>query len=281
MGPFDNNFKKIAWSGHSDSGRYRLKNQDRFIALKVDGEGAYHLGKKGNDSLEQSNFVFAVSDGMGGANAGDFASRAVVEQISILFPSVCKIQAQGVEVCFQNVLMELVSNLHTAISNMGSSYKELDGMGATLSMLWVRAEQVYFAHIGDSRIYHLTKKGDFNQITKDDTHIAWLKEKGAISDYEARNDPRRNILQQVIGGKTQHLNPQFGELVLNDEDRFLICSDGLNEGLMDSTIKRMMIEAETITTLDLEMDSFAEKMVNQSVSVDGKDNTTALCIQIN
>ncbi len=281
MSSLDNNFRNITWSGHSDSGRFRSKNQDRFIALKVDGEGIYHLGKRGEDSLNQCNFVFAVSDGMGGANAGDFASRAVVEQIALLFPSVCKIQAQGMEVCFQNVLMELLSNLHAVISNMGSSYKELEGMGATLSMVWIRAEQLYFAHIGDSRIYHLKKEGDFRQITKDDTHIAWLKEKGAISEYEARNDPRRNILQQVIGGKTQHLNPQFGELALSNEDRFLICSDGLNEGLMDSAIKRMMIDAQSISTLDLEMESLAEKMVKQSISEDGKDNTTALCIQIN
>lgn len=269
---------QIAWSASTDVGTYRSNNEDSFIALKVNGEGVYRLGTWGEDRVAESDFVFAVSDGMGGAKSGDFASQLVVEQIALLFPKVFKSQAQGLIVYFQDVLMELVSNVHSALNQMGQAYSELEGMGATLSLCWLRMDRVYFVHVGDSRIYHLSKAGNFEQLTRDHTHVGWLKERGEISDYEARNDPRRNILQQVIGGKTQHLNPQFGELVFDAHDRLLLCSDGLCEGLMDSALKRMLDFDTPLRTTD--RPSLSAAMVEASILEDGKDNTTAVCIDI-
>ncbi len=270
--------RQIAWSASTDKGPYRAHNEDNFIALKVNGEGVFRLGTRGEDCLAESDFVFAVSDGMGGAKSGDFASQVVVEQIALLFPKVFKSQAQGLVVYFQDVLMELVSNVHVALNEMGQAYSELEGMGATLSLCWLRTDRMYFVHVGDSRIYHLSSSGDFEQLTRDHTHVGWLKERGELSDYEARNDPRRNILQQVIGGKSQHLNPQFGELVLDAHDRVLLCSDGLYEGLMDSALKRMLDFETPLRTV--ESTSLSAAMVEAAILEDGKDNTTALCVDI-
>lgn len=270
--------KYLKWSGHSDVGRFRSNNEDSFLALQVNGEGVFRLGKWGEAEIGTSDFVFAVSDGMGGANAGEYASHVVVEQMTQLFPKVFQTQAQGMTVYFQDVLSELVSNVHDAISKMGESYSELEGMGATLSLCWVQLDRLYLAHVGDSRIYHLNEKEFFKQLTVDHTHVGWLKEKGKISDYEARTDPRRNVLHQVIGGKTQHLSPQFGELVFDSKDRFLICSDGLNEGLMDGALKRMLgYNAPLYST---EGPSLSANMVDESVREDGRDNTTALCFEV-
>lgn len=270
--------KILKWSAHTDVGRFRSNNEDSFLALQVNGEGVFRLGKWGEAEIGTSDFVFAVSDGMGGANAGEYASHLVAEQMTQLFPKVFQTQAQGMTVYFQDVLNELVTNVHSSLSDMGECYSELEGMGATLSLCWVRSDRLYFAHVGDSRIYHLSKTGSFNQLSKDHTHIAWLKEKGEISDYEARNDPRRNILHQVIGGKTQLLNPQFGELVFESKDRLLICSDGLIEGLMDSALKRMLNFSNPI--YEVQSEGVAQAMVDESVREDGKDNTTALCFEV-
>lgn len=272
--------KKIAWSAYSDVGRFRSSNEDAFIALKVNGEGVYRLGKWGEESNQDSDFVFAVSDGMGGANAGDFASRVVVDQIALLFPRVFKSYASGMSVYFQDVLSELLSNIHKDILKLGSAYSELNGMGATLSVCWIHSNRVYWAHVGDSRIYHYGggEAGGISQLTKDDTHVAWLLEKGEISAYEARNHPQKNLLQQVIGGKTHNLNPQFGEFVLDMKDRFLICSDGLNNGLFDSAIAKYLADIGGFSS-DRE-GRLARELVEQSVLEDGKDNTTALCFQV-
>lgn len=270
--------KILKWSAHTEVGRFRSNNEDSFLALQVNGEGVFRLGKWGEAEIGTSDFVFAVSDGMGGANAGEYASHLVAEQMTQLFPKVFQTQVQGMTVYFQDVLNELVTNVHSSLSDMGECYSELEGMGATLSLCWVRSDRLYFAHVGDSRIYHLSKTGSFNQLSKDHTHIAWLKEKGEISDYEARNDPRRNILHQVIGGKTQRLNPQFGELVFESKDRLLICSDGLIEGLMDSALKRMLNFSNPI--YEVQSEGVAQAMVDESVREDGKDNTTALCFEV-
>ena len=270
--------KILKWSARTDVGRFRSNNEDSFLALQVNGEGVFRLGKWGEAEIGTSDFVFAVSDGMGGANAGEYASHLVAEQMTQLFPKVFQTQAQGMTVYFQDVLNELVTNVHSSLSDMGECYSELEGMGATLSLCWVRSDRLYFAHVGDSRIYHLSKTGSFNQLSKDHTHIAWLKEKGEISDYEARNDLRRNILHQVIGGKTQRLNPQFGELVFESKDRLLICSDGLIEGLMDSALKRMLNFSNPI--YEVQSEGVAQAMVDESVREDGKDNTTALCFEV-
>jgi protein phosphatase len=85
-------------------------------------------------------------------------------------------------------------------------------------------------------------------------------------------------LQQVIGGKTQNLNPQFGEFILNKSDRFLICSDGLTNGLFDSAIAKNLAQGDAFSIKREER--MAKALVEQSVAEDGKDNTTALCFQV-
>ena len=79
--------KILKWSAHTDAGRFRLNNEDSFLALQVNREGVFRLGKWGKVEIEMSDFVFAVSDGMGGANAGEYASRLVAEQMTKLFLS--------------------------------------------------------------------------------------------------------------------------------------------------------------------------------------------------
>ena len=105
-------------------------------------------------------------------------------------------------------------------------------MGATLSLCWVRPGWLYFAHVGDSRIYHLPKDGGINQVSHDHTHVGWLYRDGQLNEKAARSHAGRNALQQVLGGKNQNLSPQFGAIGYEPGDRFLICSDGLVEGLL-------------------------------------------------
>jgi protein phosphatase len=270
--------RMIIWSGHSDIGRFRSSNEDAFIALKVNEEGVFRLGKLGEDSNTNGDYVFAVSDGMGGANAGNFASQIVVDQIALLFPGVFDPQVDGSTVSYKAILSQLLNNMHNAIIDLGRSYSELEGMGSTLSLCWVRKDRIYIGHIGDSRIYHLDASSKLSQLSEDHTHVAWLLSKGDISEYEARIHPARNQLQQVIGCKNQHLKPQFAELPLSGKDRFLICSDGLTEGLFDSAIHRSL-KYEAPVFID-EQDNLARNLVDQAVVEDGKDNTTALCFEV-
>lgn len=148
-------------------------------------------------------------------------------------------------------------------------------MGATLSLCWVRPGWVYFAHVGDSRVYHLPKDGPIQQLTEDHTHVGWMFREGQITEREARSHAGRNALQQVLGGKTQQLHPHFGAVGTQPGDRFLICSDGLVEGLWDKGMDRIIRKPP----LHLQGNP-AERLVKEAVETDGKDNTTALVFEL-
>ncbi|MGC6425297.1 MAG: PP2C family protein-serine/threonine phosphatase [Lentimonas sp.] len=271
----DTTAKVIKWWGLTDVGRFRKNNEDAFLALTVDGEGVRRLGKYGEADIETKDFIFAVSDGMGGANAGEFASQIAVDKITRLFPQTFHTAAEGLSVGFQDLLGELFDQIHRELTQMGEAYEELNGMGATLSLCWVRPGWVYFAHIGDSRIYHLPKDGTIKQVSHDHTHVGWQYRKGELSELQARTHSGRHALQQVMGGKTQNLSPQFGAVGYEPGDSFLLCSDGLVEGLWNSGMKRLIRNPGPNAT-----GNPAERLVAEAVREDGKDNTTAVVFEI-
>lgn len=265
----------IEWSGLTDVGRFRKNNEDAFLALALNGEGVRRLGKYGEASIQENDYIFAVSDGMGGANAGEFASSIAVDKITRLFPSVFRNAAGGIEVGFQDLLGELFDQIHRELTHMGQAYEELSGMGATLSLCWVRPGWVYFAHVGDSRIYHLPAAGGVQQVSHDHTHVGWQQRNGEISEMQARSHSGRNALQQAMGGKTQNLSPHFGAVGYEPGDIFMLCSDGLVEGLWDSGIKRLIRNPPKNAPEDV-----AQRLVEEAVQTDGKDNTTTLVFEL-
>lgn len=275
MGDQANAPQLIQWWGLTDVGRFRKNNEDAFLALTVDGEGVRRLGKYGESSLQATDFIFAVSDGMGGANAGEFASQIAVDKITRLFPQTFRSAAKGLSVGFQDLLLELFDQIHRELTYMGQCYEELQGMGATLSLCWVRPGWVYFAHVGDSRIYHLPKDGGIQQVSHDHTHVGWLHREGKLREIQARSHPGRNALQQVLGGKNQNLSPQFGAIGYEPGDIFMLCSDGLVEGLWNSGMKRLIRNPG-----QLDQGNPAERLVAEAVRTDGKDNTTAVVFEM-
>jgi protein phosphatase len=267
--------QKIHWSGRTDVGRFRKNNEDAFLALALNGEGVRRLGKYGEAELNENDYIFAVSDGMGGANAGEFASQIAVDKITGLLPQTFRAAAGGIAVGFQDLLGELFDQIHLELTHMGQAYEELRGMGATLSMCWVRPDWLYFAHVGDSRMYHLPAAGGIQQVSHDHTHVGWQQRQGQLREIEARSHLGRNRLQQVLGGKNQNLSPQFGAVGYEAGDAFLLCSDGLVEGLWDSGMHRLIRNPPKHAPADV-----AERLVAEAVQTDGKDNTTALVFEM-
>src|SRR3984957_787220 len=267
----------LKWSGWTDKGKVRPNNEDSFLGLQFDAKEVFRLGKFGEASLEKMDFTFAVSDGMGGALAGEFASRIAVEKITTLLPRAFQHSALGLQPGFSDVLAELFDQIHRALIFVGGSYEETQGMQTTLSLCWFTPGWMYFGHIGDSRIYHLPKrKKTLMQLTQDDTHGGWLLRTGQISEREARTHPRRNLLQKALGGSNQFVDPQVGAIACERGDVFLICTDGLVEGLSDNQLAGLLRESLPSKTIS----DPAQLLVETSVKNSGRDNTTALVIQI-
>jgi serine/threonine protein phosphatase PrpC len=267
----------LKWSGWTDRGKVRPNNEDSFLGLQFDAKEVFRLGKFGEASLEKMDFTFAVSDGMGGAQAGEFASRIAVEKITMLLPRAFQHSALGLQPGFSDVLMELFDQIHRALVFVGDSYEETTGMQATLSLCWFTPGWMYFGHIGDSRIYHLPKrKKIIRQLTHDDTHVGWLLRTAQISERAARTHPRRNALQKALGGGNQFVDPQVGAIACERGDIFLLCTDGLVEGLYDNQLAELLREPQ----YSKRNSNPAQLLVETSVKNSGRDNTTALVIQV-
>jgi protein phosphatase len=266
----------IQWSGMTHVGRVRTNNEDSFLGVTVDGHEVRYLGKIGESSMASSDFVFAVSDGMGGAKSGEFASRIALDKITKLLPKGFRLSAQGMASGFSDLLLELFDNIHHELLKLGYSYEECAGMGATLSLCWFSPEWMYFGHIGDSRIYYLPKEGGITQITHDHSHVGFLRRSGQINEREARTHPRRNALNQALGAGHQFVDPHLGAVGYRPGDRFVICSDGLNDGLWDRHIEELIREPDAASAL---LDP-ARRLVEKAVENSGSDNATAVVIDI-
>lgn len=265
----------VKWSGITDVGKVRKNNEDSFLGLTFNDNGVHYLGKHGEMSLEKEDFVFAVSDGMGGANAGEFASKTAVEKITALLPPHFDAERRNEHVDYSDLLQEIFDQTHQRMCYLGKSYEECAGMGSTLSLCWLAPKYLYFAHIGDSRIYHLPVEGEMKQLTKDDTHVGFLQRTGQINEREARNHPRKNALQRALGGGHQFVTTQTGSVVYERGDLFLLCSDGVIDGLWDRQLYQLLKNPDE---KEASLGS-AERLVQAALDRSGQDNTTALVIE--
>jgi serine/threonine protein phosphatase PrpC len=262
----------LRWSGLTHRGHVRPINEDTFLALEFDGHEVRYLGKTGEASRAKADFVFAVSDGMGGANSGEFASRITIDKITGLMPKKFRVAAPGPNSGYAEILLEAFREIHQELIKLGESYDECRGMGTTLSLCWLTTGWTYFAHIGDSRIYHLPGAGGLSQLTHDHGHVGWLRRQGRLTEREARVHPMRNALHQSLGAEHQFIEPQFGALPGVPGDRYLLCSDGLIEGLWDRQLEEIVREPSPVPV--------AQRLVEAALERAGRDNITALVVEV-
>ncbi len=258
-------------------GRVRKNNEDAFLALSVDAHEMQRLGKFGEASTAGSDFVFAVSDGMGGANAGEFASRIAVDKIANMLPRSFWLGAMGMRRGAGDWLANLVSEIHTEMQQMSNFYPECEGMGATLSLCWFTPGRMHFVHVGDSRIYYLPAGGELKQITQDHTHVGWLVRTGQISESEARYHPGKSGLQQVLGGNVHDPDPQLGVVEYERGDRFVLTTDGITDGLSANGIESAVRGAVATKYHDKQP---AQRLIDEAMFNSGRDNLTAVVVEI-
>jgi protein phosphatase len=183
----------------------------------------------------------------------------------------------GLHPGFEDVFAELFDQIHRALTFLGSSDEEVHGMQATLSMCWFTPGWLYFGHIGDSRIYYLPASGhEIKQLSHDDTYVGWLFRTGQINEWEAHNHPQRTALQKALGGGNQFVDPQVGAVAYETGDMFLLGTDGLIEGLYDRQLFDLLRRPDAVEAAATP----AQRLVEASLARAGRDNTTALVIEI-
>lgn len=261
------------WSARSQPGKRKLVNDDSFVVFSAGVDGSTVLSEDGQDTLLREDFIFAVSDGMGGGNAGDFASRLILDGISQLIPKTFKAAAQGFHPDYLERLEEQIKEMHIAVNDEASSNLALRGMGATLVLAWFTPDNLYFANVGDSRLY-LMRGEELTQLSVDHT-FAWSQlNRGEISEREFRAHPRRSALYETVGGGHQKIRPYVAAIPYQKGDSFLLCSDGVIDGLWEKNIQMAFLRNLGSTS------SCADALITRAVDNDGSDDTTLIVVHI-
>ena len=267
---------RLRWSGACDPGWLRPNNEDRFLAIAFDRQDFTYLASQGEVFTEDFDFVFAVSDGMGGELSGEFASRCALDNITRLLPRRYSLSSTHNRSGIYDCLEEVFQGTHRQLTALSESYDEGRNMGATLTMLWYVAGRFYFGHIGDSRIYYLPQEGGMRQVSEDHSHVGWLRRQGKLNEREARFHPRKNVLSQSLGAGNQFITPQLDCIEATPGDRFLLCTDGIMDGLWDHAIEDLVRGAPVG---DSEQ-SLADRLVQAAIAESGRDNATALIVEV-
>lgn len=213
--------------GQTDVGLVREANEDSFTMAELSKAQRWQGGAATQWSTTEAGVLLLVSDGMGGAKAGEVASALSVEAVlGGMVRAVREKPADGE--MLRRVIEQASEQVHEA-----SKRADRRGMGATLTAALVVGHTAYVAQIGDSRMY-LLRAGHIGQVTHDQSYVQMLVDAGVMTPEEAESSPRKNIILQVMGQQTVRV--ALGRISLKSRDRLLLCSDGLTNVVDDATI---------------------------------------------
>ena len=232
----------------TDKGKRREMNQDYVYTSES------QIGNLPN--------LCILADGMGGHNAGDYASRYTVETIVDVIG-----KDNGAEPV--SVIKNAIQEANYAILEKAKTDIDLEGMGTTVVVVTINGSELCVANVGDSRLYVIGDK--IQQITKDHSYVQEMLRRGELNEKDARVHPDRNIITRAVGGGSQ-LEVDFFEVELQETDRILMCSDGLTDMIEDEEIFRILKEKESTA-------EGIECLVETANENGGNDNITVVVIE--
>lgn len=180
--------------------------------------------------VNQNGYLFVLCDGMGGHLAGEVAS-----QLCSTWYNKEYYQKYDNNESIYSWLIKEANVLNKKLYTLSCGTPEYYGMGTTLVVFLIKDGVAYFTNVGDSRLY-LIRDGKIKQLTEDDSEVWNLFRKGLISKNEILTHPRNNIVTQAVGTKNEIKPHNYEPLVVKDEDKFLLCSDGLTDKVTDTQI---------------------------------------------
>ena len=231
----------------TDIGKKRKLNQDFVYSSKLP------IGNLPN--------LFIVADGMGGHNAGDYASKYTVETI-------CTVIEQSFEKNPTLILSKAIEIANEHIRQKACEDIHLSGMGTTVVVATILGKYLQIANVGDSRLYIVNN--NIKQITRDHSLVEEMVRMGGIDREAARTHPDKNIITRAIGASTT-VEVDFFTVELHSEDIILMCSDGLTNMLEDEEIK-------VILNSHANIEEKAKELVKAANNRRGKDNISVILI---
>ena len=247
--------------GHGSSvGRVREHNED------------YHRVKMMPSPRGPLAF-FAVADGMGGAAAGERASKSAIEVVTkAVSDYVDFIAAGNAAVSFDKALEKAILAANRKINREALENPQFSGMGTTLTVCVIMERKLYYGHIGDSRGF-LIRKGELTQFTRDHSWVAFQVEQGILTAEEAENHPNRNQLMRALGTRAQ-VTVDIGMMPVQAGDVFFLSSDGLHGFVHDFEL------LNELSRPSVNLHDAIEYFIGLANARGGLDNITAVVAQV-
>lgn len=250
---------RLRSSARTNVGRVRENNEDKIHLLKND------------------QFLLAVvADGMGGAAAGEEASRIAVESIQEVFPQFEDSDNPFSLMGDQAVTERIRTAVHSANLNIvrrAVLFPELRGMGTTVTMAFVRGSHVIVAHVGDSRAYLVDGQDHhITQITADHSFVEALVAAGHITPEQAEEHPMRNVLYRALG-QAEEIDIDVYYTQLRGGDRLVLCSDGLTRHVKPDEIARVVLAEQ-------DPEQSTDQLISLTNSRGGEDNVSVIVINV-
>lgn len=234
----------LAWGAATHEGRRRRVNEDSYLA----GDG-----------------VFLVADGMGGHDAGEVASALALEALSPL---------RDVSHIDPDVVVDLVGTAQARVRGIETGPGGR-GAGTTVTGAVVAYQDDVpywlFVNVGDSRTY-LMSAGTLDQVSVDHSEVQQLVDAGLLTEQEARQHPRRNVVTRALGADDTP-SPDFRYVPVVLDDRVLVCSDGLTVELTDERIAQLLLD-------HADPQDAASRLVEEAISAGGRDNITVVVVDV-
>jgi protein phosphatase len=264
----------LALYAQTDVGMVRSGNEDNFLILDLSSGKSWTANEDEPPDLltyAQGYYgtLLAVSDGMGGALAGEVASRIAVETVR---DRMLQLQAHDHygKVPFSERLRLAVEEANSIIHTDGQTNQAHRGLGATFTAVATNGSHLYFAQVGDSRA-HLIRQGKITRITKDQSLVQQLIDAGQITEEEAETHSYRNVILQALGAHN-NVNVEVNEISLCQLDTLVLCSDGLSGKMHADEVARIVHEAS-------DFKSACQSLINLANERGGEDNITVVIAQ--
>jgi len=196
-------------AGLSDVGCQRENNEDSFLYWEPDSDKEF----------QRTGRLAVIADGMGGHEGGQEASRLAVETVREVYQRVVVDRPQ-------DALAQAFATAHSRILEFAERHPALQGMGTTCTAFVLRQRKLYFAHVGDSRLY-LVRGGDISRLTRDHSYVGRLVESGLVRAEDAEKHPQRHILTAALGAGMEVAVDAEESVALEEGDDVLLCTDGL------------------------------------------------------
>ncbi|MFH2007550.1 MAG: protein phosphatase 2C domain-containing protein [bacterium] len=243
--------------GLTDVGRRRQHNEDAYL-------------------IDDTRGLYVVADGVGGHAKGEVASAEAVEQIQNWVirhdALLSEYHRDHSEDCFYRLRRTVESGIQSAcylIHSMAQLEPDRKGMSTTMSMALVVDTLVLIGQVGDSRVY-LMRDGEATQITEDHTLINYKLKHGLITPEQAARAPGKNVITRAVG-HLDYVEVDVTDLIAQDGDRLILCSDGLHGYLLDGEIETHGFHSADVS---------CRALVDLANSRGGRDNITVLCVDL-